>query len=268
LEAVVAGEADHVQYEYPTHSPDEQRWFRLDARRFEQDGEPYLLVVHTNVTEQKLAELRARARAEQLETVIDVLRHDLRNPLNIIGGYADVLAAAVGEREEISTIRQAVVRINEIAEVMFAFSRSGALTEVAPVRVERLARTAWRSVATAEATLTVERSGQLIGDRRLLLQLFENLFRNAVEHAGPACTVRVGPLPDGFYVEDDGPGIPESVRTEAVGAKYSTTGSVGLGLSIVQTIARAHGAELAIEAASTGGARFELTGFEVSPDPP
>jgi signal transduction histidine kinase len=267
LKAVVAGEEEHLQYEYPTHSPEEQRWFRLDARQFLHDDDPYLLVVHTNVTEQKLAELRARARTEQLETVIDILSHDLRNPLNVIAGYVDVLAAVVGERREISTIRQAVVRITEISEVLFAFSRSGALTEVAPVRLADVARTAWETVATADATLTVEGSRQLIGDRRLLLLLFEHLFRNAVEHAGSACTVRVGALPDGFYVEDDGPGIPEAVRTEAIGARYSTTGAVGLGLSIVQTIARAHDTELAIGTAGTGGARFELTGFEVPPDP-
>jgi PAS domain S-box-containing protein len=266
LEAVVAGETDHYQHEYPCHSPDEQRWFRLDARRFLHADQPFLLVVHTDISEQKLAELRARARAEQLETVIDVLRHDLRNPLNIIDGYVELLAADVGEREELSTIRQATRRINEISQVTFAFSKSGALSEMSPLSVGDLARTAWQSVAAGEATLVVEDSQQIIGDRRLLLQLFENLFRNAVEHAGPTCTVRVGTLPDGFYVEDDGPGIPEEVRTKAVGARYSTTGTVGVGLSIVQTIARGHDGELSIREASTGGARFELSGFEMPPE--
>jgi signal transduction histidine kinase len=268
LEAVVAGDADQLQHEYSCHSPDEQRWFRLDARRFLHDRQPFLLVVHTNITEQKLAELRAKARAEQLETVIDVLQHDLRNPLNIIDGYVEMLAADIGERKAISTIRQAIVRVNEITEIMFAFSKSSALTEVSPVSVDYLARTAWKSVVTEEATLLVEDSHRIIGDGRLLLQLFENVFRNAIEHAGPTCTVRVGLLPDGFYVEDDGPGIPEAMREKAIGAKYSTTGTVGLGLSVVQTIARAHDGELSIRESSTGGARFELTGFEMPPETP
>ncbi|EMA06972.1 HTR-like protein [Haloferax denitrificans ATCC 35960] len=268
LEAIVAGDADQLQYEYSCHSPDEQRWFRLDARRFSHGRQPFLIIIHTNITEQKLAELRAKARAEQLETVIDVLRHDLRNPLNIIDGYVKMLAANIGEREEISIIRQAIVRINEISENLFAFSKSSALTEVSPVSVDYLARTAWQSMVTEEATLLLEDSHRIIGDRRLLLQLFENLFRNAIEHAGPTCTVRVGVLRDGFYVEDDGTGIPEAMQRKAIGAKYSTTGTIGLGLSVVQAIARGHDGELSIQESSTGGARFELTGFEMPPEPP
>lgn len=268
LESVVTGDDDEFQHEYPCHSPDEQRWFRLDARRFLHDTQPFLLIIHTNITEQKLAELRAAARAKQLETVIDILQHDLRNPLNIIDGYVEMLAADIGERDELATIRQAIVRINEITEATFNFSKSGALTDVSPVSVASLARTAWQTVATTEATLLIEGARQIIGDRRLLLQLFENLFLNAIEHAGPTCTVRVGSLPDGFYVEDDGPGIPAEVRKKAIGAKYSTTGTIGLGLSIVQTIARAHDGDLLIREASTGGARVELSGFEIPPDPP
>jgi signal transduction histidine kinase len=55
-------------------------------------------------------------------------------------------------------------------------------------------------------------------------------------------TVRVGQLPEGFYVEDNGPGIPENEREQVFGYGHTTSEEgTGFGLSIVATIADAHG---------------------------
>jgi signal transduction histidine kinase len=266
LQAVIEGDQDRYQHEYPCHSPDEQRWFRLDAVRFRQNAQPYLLVAHTDITARMLAELRSRARSEQLETVLEVLRHDLRNPLNIIDGYAELLGTELDDSDAVSAIREAAVRIAEITEATLTFSEAGALTAVEPVSVDELARTAWQSVDTMEATLTTEDARLVLGDRRLLLQLFQNLFRNAVEHGGSTCHVRVGGCSDGFFVEDDGPGIPASLREKVLQADYSTQGTGGLGLAIVQAVVRAHGGSLRITKPAGGGTRFEITGFQVPPD--
>ncbi|EMA27351.1 ATP-binding protein [Halobiforma nitratireducens] len=265
LRAVLSGDRDRYQHEYPCHTPDPQQWNRLDAYRFTHDGDPYLLIVHTNISDRKHVELQANARAEQLETAIEVLQHDLRNPLNVIEGYVELLAADLDDAETIEGLQQAVTRITEITEATLTFAKSGALSETELLSVEDLARTAWLSVATADATLVVEDSHRIIGDRRLLLQLFENLFRNAIEHAGPDCRVRLGVVETGFYVEDDGPGIPPSVREKAIEADYSTRGTGGLGLALVQAVVQAHGADLTISAAADGGARFDVTGLDVPP---
>lgn len=91
-------------------------------------------------------------------------------------------------------------------------------------------------------------------------QLLENLFRNAVEHGGPDVTVEVGALEDGFFVEDDGPGIPSDARDEVFDVGYSSAddGS-GFGLSIVRRIATAHGWDISVTEGTDGGARFEIT---------
>ncbi|MXR40052.1 PAS domain-containing sensor histidine kinase [Halobaculum sp. WSA2] len=266
LRAILGGVDEPLRVDYPCHSPDDHRWFALEAAAFTLDGDRYALVVHHDITAQKLAEQRSAAREKQLETLVGVLSHDIRNPLNVIEGYADLLAAEIEGDERIDAIRRAALRISEIAEATLAFTESGALSTVEPVRVSDLARDAWEMVATADATLTVERTATIHGDRSLLLQLLENLFRNAVTHAGPDPAVRVGSLPDGFYVEDDGPGVPEDLRDRAVEADFSTAGTGGLGLAIVQAVVQAHGGTLTITDADGGGARFEISGVDVAPE--
>ena len=95
--------------------------------------------------------------------------------------------------------------------------------------------------------------------------MFENLFRNSVEHGGADVVVRVGDLPDGsgIYVEDDGAGIPADERDEVFVDGFTTEASgTGLGLTIIQQVVSAHGWEIAVTESAEGGARFEITGME------
>ena len=102
-----------------------------------------------------------------------------------------------------------------------------------------------------------------MADESRLQQLFENLFRNAVEHAGPDVRVTVGATTDGLYVADTGPGIPPSKRERVFETGYTTEGKgTGFGLSIVQQIAAGHGWEIQVTEADGGGARFDITGIE------
>jgi signal transduction histidine kinase len=116
-----------------------------------------------------------------------------------------------------------------------------------------------------------------MADRSRLLGVFENLFANAVMHVGPDVTVTVGPIEGaptgvdaaieepmrGFFVADDGPGIPETDRETVFESGYSTAAdSTGFGLAIVQSVVEAHGWDVAITESESGGARFEITGVE------
>jgi len=266
LEAILAGDSAPMRLEYPCHSPETHRWFVMEASGFDADDGRYAVVTHYNVTDRKLAELRATARERQLETLLSVLTHDIRNPLNVIGGYADLLATDLAHAETAERIRRAAARIAEITEATLTFTGSGALSSVTPVAIEDVAREAWATIDAEAATLRIESGPTIHGDRRLLLQLLENLLGNCVEYAGADATVTVGELPDGFYVEDDGPGVPETVREVAVHADFSTGGAGGLGLAIVDTIVAAHGGSLTITDAESGGARFEIRGIDVAPD--
>ena len=77
--------------------------------------------------------------------------------------------------------------------------------------------------------------------------------------------MRVGALDDGFFVEDDGPGIPEEKREKVLEGGYSSREEgTGLGLSIAQAIAETHGWTLSVTESDEGGARFEITGVDVA----
>jgi len=260
IRSVLAG-GERFSYEYPCHSPDERRWFTMEIRPFEWEGERHLLIAHLDVTERREAENAVEQRNERLEAVTDILTHDLRNPLTVALGRATLM-----EGEHAEAVSDALERMASIIEDARALARVDTVEQADPVGLDEVARTAWSHVDVGDATLTVRDDGRLIADESLLTQLFENLFRNAVDHASPDCSVAVGTLADGFYVEDDGPGIPPAERDRVFESGYTTgDGQSGLGLSIVSRIAAMHDWAVTATEGSDGGARVEVTDVERPP---
>jgi signal transduction histidine kinase len=111
-------------------------------------------------------------------------------------------------------------------------------------------------------TLRTETDATLSADRRKLRRLFENLFANAAEHGttdrDDGLTVEVGDTERGFYVADDGPGIPERDREVVFERGYSTADGTGYGLAIVAELAAAHGWSVSVTESESGGARIDV----------
>jgi signal transduction histidine kinase len=267
IRSVLAGAREEYALEYPCHSPDERRWFLLRVRPLAGD-EPRALVMHVDVTERREAELRVEARNETLSTVANVLSHDLRNPLNVALGRTDVLSRNpdIGPEnvaEQAGKITDSLERITDIVEDALVLAGETDRVDIDRVSLETVARDAWSHVETGDATLHVDADATLLADASLLTQLFENLFRNATEHAGEAPTVTVGVTPGGFTVADDGPGVPDEARESVFEVGVSTAGT-GMGLAIVRKIAAAHGWDVALadpgESDGPSGARFAVSG--------
>lgn len=225
------------------------------------------LLTLSNVTDQKQYEQELEQKNEQLEEFADVLSHDIRNPLQVIQTRASLLRSRCPEADEdLDTIERAADRIEDLSERLLKVARLEDETlQREYVSLEAVARRAWDNTWTAEGTLRIEARGSvtLHADKVRLLELFENLFRNALTHAGEDVTVTVGEMTDGIFVEDDGPGIPREERSDVFEMGYSTRpDGNGLGLGIVAEIAQAHGWEITVTDATDGGARFEIGGVD------
>lgn len=234
---------------------------------YDSDGELAGTVgVTLDITQQKEYEKRLEQQNERLERFADVLSHDIRNPLNVAKGNLDVIASDV-DPERLDAVDRSLDRIEELISDILEVALHGLVVEeTETVELESVATDAWGTVDTGdEMTLNVDSTKSIRADRSRLQRLFENLFRNASEHAGPAVEVSVGALPEGFYVEDDGPGIPEDER-ESVLEQGFTTGATGagFGLTIVRQIAEAHDWEVVVDESDAGGARFEIVGRDVA----
>ena len=78
-------------------------------------------------------------------------------------------------------------------------------------------------------------------------------------------TIRIGSLTDGFFIEDDGPGIPPEKRDQVFESGYSTAvEGTGFGLSIVQHVVESHGWTIQVTESAEGSARFEISGVELA----
>ncbi|GAB7094054.1 hypothetical protein JCM30237_12060 [Halolamina litorea] len=235
----------------------------ISLREHEYDGEQYFTGIIRDVSDRRERERELQAQKERLDEFADILAHDIRNPLSVARGYTDI-AREGRDDDELDRVVEALDRIDQLVDDVLALSKQGRrIGDTESVALEAIVREAWNSVETAGASLEVEGElGSVEADRSRFRELFENLFRNAVEHAtveGAPPTITVGSLEGGFYVADDGPGIPEPIRGDVFDHGYSTRESgTGYGLSIVRQIAEAHGWRIRIEDADGGGARFEI----------
>jgi PAS domain S-box-containing protein len=219
-----------------------------------------LVGVTRNVTERVERERELRQQNERLEEFANVVSHDLRNPLNIAQGRAALLAEQA-ESDHLDPLLQALDRMEAIVEDTLTLARQGdTISETESISLTDLVGKCWATVDMADATIEIIDEMTFQGDFDRLEHVFENLFRNAVEHGGAGVTVRVGGHDErGIYVEDDGPGIPVEKREEVFEPGHSSArGGTGFGLTIVKRIAEAHGWELSVTDGTDGGARFEF----------
>ncbi|MDY7080993.1 MAG: HAMP domain-containing sensor histidine kinase, partial [Halobacteria archaeon] len=222
-----------------------------------------VILVH-DITDQKERQDELERQNERLDEFASIVSHDLRNPLNVAQGYVD-MARESPDEETIDEIDESLDRMENIIDDVLTLARQGqTLDEKEEVELGEVVEEAWSNVDTGNATLEIETGGVIKADRGRLLQMFENLFRNSIEHGGNDVTVRVGEIPDGFYVEDTGKGIPSQERHAVLEQGYTTSDSgTGFGLSIVESIADAHHWEISVGESDEDGARFEFSEVEV-----
>ncbi|MFW6448977.1 MAG: PAS domain S-box protein [Halobacteriota archaeon] len=202
---------------------------------------------------------------DRLDEFASVVSHDLRNPLSVAESRLE-LARADCSSEHLDHVGVALDRMAALIDDLLVLAREGdTVSDLDEVALGPFLRECWETVRTSEATLSIETDRHIRADESRLRQLVENLFRNATEHAGPSVHVTVGDLATGFFVADDGPGIPPPLQGQLFDPGVTTSeAGTGFGLPIVKQIAAAHGWTVGATAAADGGARFEVTGVDLA----
>jgi HAD superfamily hydrolase (TIGR01450 family) len=206
-------------------------------------------IISRDITERQEREEALERQNERLERFASVVSHDLRNPLNVAQSSVELLGE---DNDHVERIDRSLNRMGNIIEDVLTLARQDETADApSPVDLGTVAEDAWWYVETGDATLTVVNGGRIEADASRLKELLTTLFRNAVEY-GDASEMTVGGLNadgtrTGFYVADNGSGIPNDHYEEVFETGFSTARQgTGLGLSIAREIATAHGLALSV----------------------
>lgn len=199
---------------------------------------------------------------DRLDEFAGVVSHDLRNPLSIASGNLNLARTAEDEEERemfLDKVDSAHDRMERLIDEVLSFTRQGKEAyENESVSLKKVAEKAATNTKIPRDSLEVDADGEITADKDGIQRLFENLLRNSAEHGGDDVSVKVGSSEDCvFYVEDDGPGIPEGERGKVSESGYTTAeDGTGFGLPIVRRTAEVHGWSVEVEESEEGGARF------------
>ncbi|MFB6101020.1 MAG: ATP-binding protein [Haloplanus sp.] len=215
---------------------------------------------------------------DRLEEFASVVSHDLRTPLSVVDGRLE-LARERYDDSDLDRAANSLDRAFDLIDDLLMLARRDDGPAVQAVDLAATVEACWHTVDTADATLVVDTDCTIRADESRLRRLLENLLRNSIEHGAAdggvdaddpdtagSTTITVGTLADGagFYVADDGPGVPAEIRDQVFDAGYTTgSGRTGLGLAIVARITDEHGWDVSVTEGEAGGARFEIRGVDV-----
>jgi signal transduction histidine kinase len=199
-----------------------------------------------------------------------MLAHEIKNPITAVNVALRAVAKQLGEDDR-SVLEDLVTRMKRLEALM---RRTLSFTKPLDLRISNFEARELVDAAVksqrpdvvkrgAELKVDVEDGLQLRADRQLLDEVLTNLIRNSLEacSARPALAVTARRAGDGtlFVVEDNGPGIPESLRPNLF-KPFSTTKTkgTGLGLAFCRKVVEEHGGTIEAKASPLGGARFEV----------
>ena len=248
--------------------------FHADVKlsRFHLDGEPVLHELVRDITEQKRYERTLEEQRDTLEVLNQVLRHDVRNDLQLVTSYAEMLEDSCEDDEAsrhattiLESARHAVEltqTARDIADVLLSDSK-----ETRRVALEPTLESKASEVQSSYPESVIECDPRLPSVRvdadGMLQSVFENLLKNAIQHNDKdvaevtvTATERDGTVT--VRIADNGPGVPDG-RKETVFGKGQTgldSAGTGMGLYLVETLVTGYGGEVWIEDNDPEGSVF------------
>jgi two-component system OmpR family sensor kinase len=228
----------------------------------------------------EIAFAEREASAARLRQFAADASHELRTPLTSIRGYAELFRRGADQKPEdlakaMRRIEEEAARMGVIVDDLLLLARldQGRPLERRPVELVHLARDAVDDARAAHPSrpisLSTDGSATVMGDEPRLRQVLANLITNACTHTPEGTPVHVSVQSSGreavVAVADEGAGLTqeEAARVfeqfwRADAARGRSTGGAGLGLSIVQAIATAHGGRAEVDSTPGDGTTFRV----------
>jgi len=198
-------------------------------------------------------------QTERWRAIVGSLAHDAKNPLNVVTGRVELLDI---DGTHADAIERSVGRVESLLdELSTVASVAGPVRGTESVDLGESARKVWREVGGSTERLRVETAATVESDPDCLRLVLARLFENVLAHADSDATVTVGDTERGFYVADDGPGIPAEDRQRVFEQGYGTSREgEGYGLFVAERVATAQGWDIVATESEAGGASFEVRG--------
>ncbi|MFC7132439.1 MULTISPECIES: PAS domain S-box protein [Salinibaculum] len=264
-DVVETGEPTTVEH---THYDDEgnERVHEVHAAPvFDDEGTVVRLVESLiDVTDRKEYEQRLKEQRDNLDVLNQVLRHDVRNDLQLVTAYAEMLAECVeGDKQEyVQTVRESAdhaieltTTARDMADVMLTDEdvvQSVNLRTTLESELDEIRSTHPAALVTVDDNLPAVQ----VRASDMLDSVFRNLLKNAVQHNDkelPEVTVSTTVRADAdavvVRIADNGPGIPDGQKDEIFGKAETGLDSsgTGIGLYLVETLVENYGGAVRVE---------------------
>lgn len=286
LRAAIDGDDSTFSMEYPCHSPETERWFLMWAGRFEHAGTQYVVVVHFDITDRTLAEREVTESAEELSRQRDhlallnqVVRHDIRNDIQLVLSHAEILEDAVpaDDHHHLDRVLEQATHIIELTDAVRdlpAVIVEDTEPTLSAVNLEAVLQTEADKVVSAyetgRRTVTVSGTDDIPFDvevraNEMLSSVVGNILSNAVIHNDSAepridIGVNVAEKTVTVTIGDNGVGIPETDWQTVFGRGGVSIDSpgTGSGLYLVDRLIALYGSSVWVSDSDLGGTAFHL----------
>lgn len=266
IRQVMQGEREAFEYEYPCHSPQEQRWFLLRVTRFTGPGPTRVVVAHENVTKLRVALDALHDADRRKDEFLATLAHELRNPLAPIRNAIHILKMPSVDRPTVtqtvdmmerqaSQLTRLVDDLMDVSRVMRGKIELRLKTVDLAEVIQQAVETATPLVSAKHHTLELDLEDRPLlvrGDAMRLSQVIGNLITNAAKYTEPDGRIEITSRSEDstaiIRIRDNGIGIrPEQLTgifdlfMQVDHATTRAQGGLGIGLTLVKNLVELHG---------------------------
>lgn len=215
----------------------------------------------------------------ELEKYAYVVSHDLQAPLQSMHGYVQLLGKKKelddAEKEYIQHIKEGVARMQDLIKNLLEYSRIGRVgihptTLELDVIIQLVTYNLRKQIEDANANISYEYKGTVLGDKTQMIQLFQNLISNGIKFRRPGQTPEIHVVVTEnehdlkIEIRDNGIGINDEDKDIIFtvfqkGQSNPGVKGTGIGLAICKKIVELHHGEIWVEQNDLGGSSFFFT---------